>query len=65
MYELLAGQRPFRGTSQVETMHAIISDPPPPLSQPPELQDILDKTLAKDPKDRYQTSDIVLLSDAR
>ena len=48
------GQRPFRGTSQVETMHAIINDPPPPLSQPPELQDILDKTLAKDPKDRYQ-----------
>ena len=54
LYEMLAGQRPFRGTSQVETMHAIINDPPPPLSQPPELQDILDKALAKDPKERYQ-----------
>ncbi|HVH29799.1 MAG TPA: protein kinase, partial [Vicinamibacterales bacterium] len=54
LYELLAGQRPFRGASQVDTMHAIINDPPPPLSQPPELHDILDKTLAKDPKDRYQ-----------
>ena len=54
LYEMLAGQRPFRGTSQVETMHAIINDPPLPLSQPPELQDILDKALAKDPKERYQ-----------
>ena len=54
VYEMLAGRRPFRGASHVETMHAIINDSPPPLSQPPELQDILDKTLAKDPKDRYQ-----------
>jgi serine/threonine protein kinase len=54
LYEMLAGQRPFRGKSQVETMHAIINDPPPPLSLPTELQDVLDKTLAKDPKDRYQ-----------
>jgi serine/threonine protein kinase len=54
VYEMLAGQRPFRGTSQVETMHAIINDPPPPLAQPPELEDILDKALAKDPKERYQ-----------
>jgi eukaryotic-like serine/threonine-protein kinase len=54
VYEMLAGQRPFRGTSQVETMHAIINTPPPPLSQPPELRDILDKALAKDPKERYQ-----------
>jgi serine/threonine protein kinase/Tol biopolymer transport system component len=55
LYELIAGQRPFRGTSQVETMHAIIHDPPPPLErQPPELNDILDKALAKEPADRYQ-----------
>ena len=54
VYEMLAGQRPFRGASQVETMHAIINTPPPLLSQPPELRDILDKALAKDPKERYQ-----------
>ena len=35
-------------------MHAIINNPPLPLSQPPELRDILDKALAKDPKERYQ-----------
>ena len=54
VYKMLAGQRPFRGASQVETMHAIINNPPLPLSQPPELRDILDKALAKDPKERYQ-----------
>jgi serine/threonine protein kinase len=55
LYEMLAGTRPFRGRSQVETMHGIIHDPAPPLPwQPPELQEILDKTLAKDANDRYQ-----------
>jgi serine/threonine protein kinase/Tol biopolymer transport system component len=54
LYEMLAGRRPFRGKSQVEMMHAIINDPAPPLTQqPPELNEIFDKALAKDPKDRY------------
>ena len=61
LYEMLAGQRPFRGASQIETMHAIINDPPPPLSLRPELQDVLDKTVAKDPKDRYQHAGDVAL----
>ena len=55
LYEMLAGARPFRGKSQTDTMHGIIHDPAPPLQrQPPELQEILDKALAKDVKDRYQ-----------
>jgi Tol biopolymer transport system component len=38
-------------------MHAIIHDPAPPLEgQPPELEEILAKALAKDPRDRYQHS---------
>jgi serine/threonine protein kinase len=57
LYEMIAGKRPFRGASHVETMHAIIHDPAPPLEgQPPELEDILAKALAKDPRDRYQHS---------
>ena len=61
LFEMLAGQRPFSGKSQIETMHAIINEPPPPLSLPPELHDVLDKTLAKDPEDRYQhAGDIAL-----
>lgn len=54
-YEAVTGQRPFRRKTQVETMSAIINDAAPPLvNQPPEFQDIVDKALAKDPKDRYQ-----------
>src|SRR5205823_1734514 len=55
IHEMIAGQRPFCGKSQVDTMHCIIHDPRPPLTQqPPELNEILDKALAKDPKARYQ-----------
>ena len=55
LHEMLAGAHPFRRESPAETMHAIIHDPSPALAaHPPELQEILDKALAKDPKDRYQ-----------
>lgn len=55
LYEMLAGKRPFQGKSRVDTMHSIIHDSAPPLGgQPPELEEILAKTLAKDPNDRYQ-----------
>jgi serine/threonine protein kinase/Tol biopolymer transport system component len=55
LYEMLAGRRPFRGKSKVETMNSIINDPTPPLPQyPPEMEEILAKALAKDLKGRYQ-----------
>ena len=55
LFEMLAGKRPFGGTSPVETMHAISHDPQSSLTTvPPELEDILTKALAKDPKERYQ-----------
>lgn len=55
LHELLTGTMPFRGDSSVETMHAIINDPAPRLvGQAPELQEIVDKALAKDPRERYQ-----------
>ncbi|HUO66495.1 MAG TPA: protein kinase [Gammaproteobacteria bacterium] len=54
MYEMLAGRRPFERASPVDTIHAIVHDAVPPLEQPPELQEILAKALAKDPRDRYQ-----------
>jgi Tol biopolymer transport system component len=62
LYEMLAGQRPFRGKSQVETMHAIINDSPPALDNyRADLQEIFDKALAKDPKARYHhASDLAL-----
>ena len=55
LYEMLAGQRPFRGKSHVETMNQIINDPAPPLAMvPTPVEEILEKALEKDPKDRYQ-----------
>jgi serine/threonine protein kinase len=55
LHEMLAGRQPFRGKSHIETMHAIIHDSAPPLAQQPlELNEILEKALAKEPKDRYQ-----------
>lgn len=55
LYEMLHGAHPFRGRSPAETMNAIIRDPAPPLTnQAPELNEIIDKALAKDPRDRYQ-----------
>jgi len=55
LYQLLSGQRPFRGSSQIETLHAIIHDHPAKLAGlSPWIQEVLDKALAKDPKERYQ-----------
>jgi len=54
LYELLAGRRPFHARSSVETLHAIINDPPHPLNQTPEIDEILAKALAKNARDRYQ-----------
>ncbi len=60
LYEMLAGTWPFQGHTAVEVRHAVLNDEPAPISKmrpgkiPARLQDILDKALAKDPRDRYQ-----------
>ncbi len=61
LYEMLAGSRPFSGTSAADTMAAILTAPTPPLAAsapgtPPELDRILAKALAKDREERYQTA---------
>ena len=60
LYEMLAGTWPFRGSTAVEVRHAVLNNEPEPLAKvrpgrvPAQLQTILDKALAKDPRDRYQ-----------
>src|SRR6266576_2228981 len=60
LYETLTGSWPFRGQTAVDVRHAVLHDTPAPLSQvrpgqvPPRLQQILDKALAKDVRNRYQ-----------
>jgi len=60
LYELVGGRRPFDHPSDVETIHAVLHQAPPPLSGlrtdlPYELRLIVEKALEKDPADRYQT----------
>src|SRR6201991_2937941 len=60
LYEMLTGTWPFQGQTAVGVRHAVLNDQPKPISQmrparvPSRLQGILDKALAKDPRDRYQ-----------
>ena len=60
VYEMLTGTWPFRGKTTVDVRHAVIHDQPKPLAEarpgatPVRLQQILDKAMAKDPRDRYQ-----------
>jgi serine/threonine-protein kinase len=60
LYEMLTGERPFKGRSRVEVMHAVISSPPPPLTlyNPQvnsDLERIVLRALAKDRHQRYGT----------
>jgi serine/threonine protein kinase len=57
LYELLSGQRPFRGASELEVLQAIAHRPHDRLSQtvPDALKNIVDKALEKDPAERYQS----------
>jgi hypothetical protein len=59
LYELLAGQRPFRGDGATEVLYKIVHEEPPPVDLAPlgdlgpKLQAILALALAKDPDARY------------
>src|ERR1700675_4790361 len=63
LYEMLTGTWPFQGKTSIDVRHAVLHDEPEPLAEarpggaPPQLQQILDRTLAKDPRDRYQKID--------
>src|SRR6184192_3327816 len=63
LYEMLTGTWPFRGKSTVDVRHAVIHDQPKTLVEmrpgatPVRLQQILDKALSKEPRDRYAKID--------
>ena len=55
LYELLSGQRPFRGESVTEMCAAVLAEDSPPLAiGVPELEKIVAHCLEKEPDDRYQ-----------
>ena len=60
LYELMSGQLPFTGETTFDLLMARLTDPPKPLLEvnqaaPPVFRPILDKALAQEPDDRYQT----------
>ncbi len=62
LYEAIAGRMPFGGGNYSQIAHSAINDHPAPLSSvrpdsPPALDDIIEKALAKDPADRYQSAE--------
>ena len=59
LYEMVAGERPFRGSTVFELSSAILTAPPAPLPPrvPAELAAVIQRCLDKEPARRYQRSD--------
>jgi serine/threonine protein kinase len=61
LYEMLAGQVPFRGEHAETAIHGILAREPAPLKQfrpdaPPEIERIISRALQKDPRSRYPSA---------
>ena len=60
LYEMLTGIWAFQGKTVIDVRHQVLYGTPKPIAElrkepiPPQLQQIVNKALAKDPKDRYQ-----------
>jgi len=65
IYEMVAGTTPFRGSTSAHTIVQILEKQPASLTHsvgvPPELQRIVDKSIAKDADERYQTAKDMLI----
>ncbi|PWT88133.1 MAG: hypothetical protein C5B55_13615 [Blastocatellia bacterium] len=60
LYEMLTGTWPFRGKTTIDVRHAVLHDAPKPIAEmrsspiPPRLQQLVDRALEKEPRDRFQ-----------
>jgi serine/threonine protein kinase/Tfp pilus assembly protein PilF len=65
LYEMLTGQMPFKGEHDQAVIHSLLNSEPQPITDlrsdlPMELEQVLSRALAKDPKERYQQAGEVL-----
>ncbi len=65
LYECLAGRLPFRGSTSIDTLHAILHQPLTPLREsvpdvPPEWERVVDQCLQKTPDRRFRSMQDVL-----
>ena len=57
LYEMFTMRVPFSGDTFIEILHQHLNSPPPPLESgmPEELQEVIERALAKSPGERFQT----------
>ena len=62
LYEMLTGKHPWRRSTPVDTLHAILREDPPPIRSSPQLAlgIIVQKLLRKNSADRYASAQAVL-----
>lgn len=61
LYELLSGERPFPGDSPTSILYNIVNEQPTPIVEknqdlPQEVGHVLDRAMAKNPDDRFDTA---------
>ena len=66
LYEMVTGQLPFRGDYENAVVYAVLNTPPEPMTAlrtgvPMELERIVSKAMTKEPSERYQHADEMLV----
>jgi len=66
LYEMLTGKLPFKGDYEQAVIYSILNEEPKKATEilkdiPPEFDRILEKALAKEPEDRYQHVDDLMV----
>lgn len=66
LYEMVTGQLPFKGDFEQAVVYSILNEEPEPITGlrtgvPMELERIINKSLAKNPDERYQHADDLLV----
>jgi tRNA A-37 threonylcarbamoyl transferase component Bud32 len=61
MYEMLSGQLPFQGDREASILYSVVHEEPKPLKHmkrdlPPELHQIINRALKKNPESRYSSA---------
>ena len=66
LYEILTGEMPFKGDYEQAVIYSILNEEPEPVTKlnpeiSPELEEVVNRTLAKNPDDRFKNADKLLI----